>query len=690
MADTPNPDTTEAPPETPPPPKILSPEEFDKLQDYPEQSGFNPLEMAQTAIEQGLSGATLGVSKGLETHPLALGLPAITTPEAIAAREQKYPVTSALSNVAGTAGSLFLTGGLSAAAPGAAALTGAAGVGARLGIGALEGATIGGVNQVTDDWSQDKALDAQKILAATGLGAGLGAAGAGIGEFLKYKLGTPLAKEANSAIQEAQTPIEGIHRPVISQLDAAPFQAGDFKTAIENTSAIPEADAPKILAGVSDLKPNAAEVVKAAQDIGSPVLEGMTSKNPYVQKAEDLLIGGAPTYSGIQRQKLYQQVYDAVSKTASDVIGEGSPYTKAELGNQFKNSITQQIAAQAKPISDIYDAIKQYHSIIPLSEDAAPAIAKELGQIQEFRVSPSSPEGQLVNRVMKEIPNLKTVDDVKAYNSVLNRSISPTAPSGEKRMAGIISDKLGELENNSVTDFAKSNQMPPEAQPAIQNLIAQRESANAAYKPFRQDLNTLAEQLGKGKVYGAQDAINFIQDRLTPEEVTQKLFSKNNSEFLKFFAKKYPAQMQMMLAYQKGVIRDAASKGGRLTPNTVFREVNKLQPEIQQSLFSPQELQKLKSAQTVAQSIPKSFNTSNTNNAAVFRAFMTSPHGALLGNARDLALSQFIKMGGGKIAQTTSDALQGHVADTSNRLEKGVKNLFSSGASQARKINNGQ
>ena len=51
-------------------------------------------EMAKTALEQGLSGLTLGFSKKAET---ALGV----KPEDIKAREEANPATSFLSNIAG-------------------------------------------------------------------------------------------------------------------------------------------------------------------------------------------------------------------------------------------------------------------------------------------------------------------------------------------------------------------------------------------------------------------------------------------------------------------------------------------------------------------------------------------------------------------------------------------------------------
>lgn len=129
-------------------------------------------EMAKTAAEQAASGATLGLSKVAQTQGIpALGIPPISTPEDIAGREKENPKLAMASNIAGTAAMIYGTGGLGSIPEGA-------GVAARVGLGALEGAGIGGISQATDDWSQNKALDAGKIIASAGFGAALGGGGA--------------------------------------------------------------------------------------------------------------------------------------------------------------------------------------------------------------------------------------------------------------------------------------------------------------------------------------------------------------------------------------------------------------------------------------------------------------------------------------------------------------------------------
>jgi hypothetical protein len=214
-----------------------SPSVPQSLAQSPQQGGYDfssvdainkygsPSQQALTAIEQGVSGATLGLSKKLETST------GLTTPEAIAGRESANPVTATLANIGGTGALLTATGGLGAIGE-------AGSVAGRIGVGALEGAGIGGINQATDDWSQNKALDAQKILASAGIGAIFGGAGAGLIEGIKaYKGGAPTAESIQSANNSNSDvpPPDGFGPSVVDPAPVKGVQPTSYQDLIDRT-----------------------------------------------------------------------------------------------------------------------------------------------------------------------------------------------------------------------------------------------------------------------------------------------------------------------------------------------------------------------------------------------------------------------------------------------------------------------
>ncbi len=527
--------------------------------------------------------------------------------------------------------------------------------------GAFEGAILGAGEEASKALTDDPSQKLPNAVAMIGLSTLLGAAGGPIFGAIGRKLGGEKAAELAPSF--------------VSEMDRAGLEAGEFNSTIKNSNLLSETEKEGIISGLKEQKPDALEIKAAADRLGAPVMEGMTSASRAVQKAEDALINGAPTYSGLRRQKLYNEGYQKAAGAAAEVLGEGSEFSKAELGNTLKQQLTNQITEQNAPIADLYNAIKQGHEIIPLAKEAAPLLEKEISEIKELALSPSSPEGALAKRVVSEFGNLKTVDDLKTYKSILMRSVSPTASSGEKRMASIIADKLTSLEENSIEHYAKNMIAPPEMKANVLELIAKRKEANGFYKELITKVKTLSEQLGKGRIHGAQDAINFIND-LTPEQITQRLFSKNNSEFLSFFAKEFPEQMGLMRQYQKGVLKETASKSGELSLKNLFNNVNKLEPEIRKSIFSVEELQKLKDSETYIRSFPKDFNPSHTSHATAFRAFFEHPTGAVIGNARDLAIEGFIKAVGSSPEMNQASALGKAAVQGYKAVSKSVKSVF--------------
>lgn len=623
-------------------------------------------EQIKTGLEGAASATTFGLSTGAETE---MGV----NPEDIRARRETNPGIHALGQLAGLAGSAFIPGvgeanilkGAGEGLAGAIGLASKSGLIAKIGEGAVKGAfetaLMAGGDEVSRMFSQDPNQSAESAIQDIGLSALLGGGIGGIAGGVMSRLGKSAPPQK-----------------FISQMDRAGVEAGDFKSTIEASSDLPESEKLGIIQELKKQKENAPAIKKAAERQGFPILEGIISDSDQIQKAEDALINGPPTYSSLKRQKLYNDAYQAVKSSVDTALGSESAYTKAELGNIFKDTITKDLEAQSEPINAIYNEIKQYHQAIPLSERSAPAIARNIGELKELRLSPSSPEGALANRVIKEIENLKTVDDVKEYKSILNRSISPTASSGEKRMIAILGDKLTDLEENSIIRFAKNNMKTPEARERILSLIDQRDAANKQYRTLMEKVKTLSEQLGKGRVYGIKDAVNFIKERLSPEEVTQRLFSKNNSEFLSFFKKEFPDQMNLMSDYQRGIIREEASKTGELIPSNVFKKVNALEPEIQKSIFNPEDLSKINDAETYLQAFPKKFNPSGTSHMSAFRAFFEHPMGATIANVRDLGIEGFIKLSQVSPEFKNATKLAAATIRGDNAVGKGASAIFNS------------
>ena len=271
--------------------------------------------MAKAAIEGLGRGATLG---GSDLAAVAAG----ENPEDIKARMAANPNISAGSQMLGGAALIAGTGGLGEGALAAAA----------------EGGAFGAGNLITDKALGDPDLNAQKIASEIGMGALLG-------------LGIHSAAGGVKSVLGRYGYVSDSMPDVIS--DAA----ADNNASAEATNAI----------GSAALKKNTPEIIDAANEIGAPLTEGMVAKDPWIQQAEDTLMNGAPTYSGIAKAKLYQSGYDAAEKAVTDIVGEPEAeggLSKAQLGQALENSLSAKIDAENQPISDLYNEVKTHTSTI--------------------------------------------------------------------------------------------------------------------------------------------------------------------------------------------------------------------------------------------------------------------------------------------------------------------------------------
>lgn len=662
-----------------------------------------PGQQALTAVE--------GVAKGL-AGPLATGAETAlgVDPEAIRGREEANPTTAGVSEVAGFLGPAIASGG--ATMLGKAGVVGAAKVAPLLakaaqfteaGLlsgaghaaekaagsfiinqtakdvvrGAFESALFQGGEELSKKFKEDPNQTAETAIANLGLASVLGGVFGGATGALMRKAGIKSAEEA------LVNPTQGF----VSEADRPLLEAGDLATSIKYAEGMKPAEKEGILdsfltkSGLNKEKANAGEIRGAAERLGAPALEGMISDSKWIQRAEDSLINGAPTYSGLKRRALYDSAYKTVEGAVDGVLGEGSKLTKAELGNQLKSSIASKLEAQNAPIKALYDQLKADHQTILLPKNAGKDISAALRELQEFKLGSGTPQGRMVKEVLGGLKKLQTVDDVKAYKTLLNQSLSPTSSPGEKRVMSIIGDMLSNLEESSVETFAKNSAKvgAPEYAARTMALLDQRKLANKGYKELIEKVKTLSEQLGKGRVHGLQDALHFINEKLTPEEVTGRLFSKNNSEFLKFFSKEFPEEAALMRDYQKGALREGAMREDKLSPRTLFTKLNKLEPEIKASLFSKEELAKLGDAETYLTAFPKNFNPSGTAGAMDMRDYF-SPSKAATQNLRDLAVEKFIKGVGASPETANAVALAKATVQGDKAATKAIRSLLKPGS----------
>lgn len=583
--------------------------------------------LAVQEFAQGFAGpAATAVERGLSQ----LGVPGLSYEERKRA-EEVNPTLSTLAQTAGLGASLLSGVGeaalLSKAGAAASKLvsTGAQLSRARAaGAAALRGAIELGGFEAGEELSKAIARDpnqtAQSVIGNVGLSSLLGATGGAALGFAMPKWFEHVAPEVETNLKTFQNGVNGL----ISDAEAeAPLKT------------IKEAG---LFEALTKQKPQVKELLNISEKHNWPLYEGQVSASPLVQEAEDALLQGPPTVAGIQRRQAYEKAWDSVNAAVESATSAPLAKSEAEVGNLLKEGLTAELEKQYAPIRTLYNEIEPYKTVIPISERSTQSISRNFAKlIDEQGLVKGTPAYNFVHTFAEGAKELDNLAQLANFRTQISRSADPTT----KYIAGDLIERLNNLEDRAIKRFAETMKTG-EAKDRILELVRKSEEAKASYSQFREKLQTLGNSLGKKKIYGPQNFLDFIED-INPQSLAKKTFAPGNVEFSNYLAKNFPEQMAIIRDYQRALIKEGATKEGELNTKAVLKAIDKLHPEQKGLLYSKSEQELLSDAQKYVGSFPKSFNPSGTAHMSAFRAFFEHPTGATIANLRDAGIRAFIK-----------------------------------------------
>lgn len=574
-----------------------------------------------TGVEGAAQGFAGPLATGAERLLSKAGVPGLT-PEDQAGRKSANPWTHGIGELGGFgAGALTGTGEAALLEHAGAALAPTAESIGRLGSiaakGAIEGGLIAGGDEISNRINNDPEQTAGSVIAHVGLGSVLGAGGAAALGAIFPKWMAEQKEPVEQAIQDFKNSVTGT---VVDQGSMEPLRT--------------IADV-----GMETSSEGGKEVMAAANRNQWPVLEGMVSDDRGVQMAEDSLLNAPPTIAAVGRRKLYQDASDAVTNDVQNTIGSSSGASETEVGNNLKQSLLQKLQDRYAPIKALYDAVEPYREAISLSDKSTGSLSGNLSKMAET-MAPGLERYNFTKAWADKISGISNLKQLAELRSEMNKSAGPMT----KDIAQDINERLNGVEERAIKRFAKTMKTD-KANQAVSQVLDNANKAKAGYRAFREQLQELGNNLGKKKIYGPQNFMDFL-DNLNPQTLTRRLFNENNTEFAQYFAKEFPEEMASMREYQRGLIRQGAMKDGEFNARKAVKSILEMEPETRRLLFSPEEIQKVQDADTYLKSFPKSFNPSGTAHETAFRHFFESPTASVIANLRDGAMLSYVKMMG--------------------------------------------
>lgn len=267
-------------------------------------------------VEGAAKGFTFGLSPAIE---VASGL---STPEAIAGREEANPITSPVAQGTGFLGFNALTGGIAAPAEAGAAAIGLGPLAAKVAGYGLEGAGIGAGNSVSDYALGDPSLNAQKVLANIGMGAAFGGSLGVISRGAELvlpkaaaKLGSALSNLKESVLGTAENPSFLVRTASVPGGLATGQAPADWaQTLFEGV----QNAGTKVNDKIMEMRKNFQEVFNAHKEARTELYD--TAKQGYKSALEDLEMTTPDAQKAAS--PVLQHIYDLVKPTGNLLPGE--------------------------------------------------------------------------------------------------------------------------------------------------------------------------------------------------------------------------------------------------------------------------------------------------------------------------------------------------------------------------------
>lgn len=357
------------------------------------------------------------------------------------------------------------------------------------------------------------------------------------------------------------------------------------------------------------------EVQKAIDVTGlelNPEIRAGLSQDPELNKQFNVL-RESKTKPGLDlkeslkdfRGKVDDSVLNAVGRTKED-LGELSNFSNYEAGDKLKTHIADQIEKTFEPISQKYDEITAKFDKVPLKAESD-LIADKIAQLAEkekWTLSPSSDQFRMYNEVMNELPNVKTVEDLRKYQSLL-KSKGATDYATKWPVAKQISN---------IFDDVLQNTYLAEAGKAGEKTLMDYTLAKQAYKTGKDLIEELNDRLHVGKYGGPGTFVNALKD-MKPEEILTRLSKTNDVGLQGILQKEFPEAAQMVKKFnldrelKKALVH--TPEGYSLRTETLFKNLDKATPELRNFMMPPGSQEKLGAIRTMIKALPE-FKTSGT------------------------------------------------------------------------------
>lgn len=391
-------------------------------------------------------------------------------------------------------------------------------------------------------------------------------------------------------------------------------------------------------------------ISEAAAKLGIEATPGMKAGPGFIERLESSL-SESPSYWGRKISNSLGNVYGSLKNSAQGLLADASPLTPYQTGEAVKSGITAKVGERLDPISAVFDEVAESTKHIPVGDRSKKAITRNIENLDTYKLTGGAGKPQQYVDMLSRVEN---ADQVKTMMTLLNKDIM-AATGAERDVLLGIKEKLATLEKNSIMRGAI--QTAKESGGAMRqktgsnvasDIIKDLKDARQGYRGLMSDIGGVSKDARIRSRGGPSGFLNEVEN-VPSERIQDKFFNPENNRQLTNLSEKFPEEFDLLRQGKLRDIQQMSQHGGNTSSARFLREVNKLNPEVQNMLFK-ENAGFLKDMETVQNSMPKNYNPSGTasqdmwNTKALWSNIQDIPRYALyktLPGASDLANASF-------------------------------------------------
>ncbi len=379
------------------------------------------------------------------------------------------------------------------------------------------------------------------------------------------------------------------------------------------------------------LKPNAAEIKAAAEEIGATATPGQLFESKLVEKLESAQLQSTGKIGGTLLRRQVEANRAAAKETAELIIRDASEKTAFEAGQEVGERLLNSVNQKLQPAEVIYNKYETIFRARPFKPNISDLSQNIDGLIKEFKFSDAA-----VNRLTSlknKLPEIQNLDDLKRFRSTIGSEFRTTQDGNIRRSLGDLYAKTTDLRSKSLIDQAKKK--GDDFFEVAKNEI---ENADSIYRSTIEEAQSLIS--GRTPKGSPKRVIQEFLEKTPEIDRINKILKTNDPKKITKVKSAFPDAFNELKGAKIAEIAQRGTVGGELNAKRLVKIIDKLPPETRNLLFDRDQITKTKALKTFLDNIPERLGASGTpEGIEFFRLFNVIKQVNSLGRQ---SLSRFI------------------------------------------------